>query len=90
MLTAELGYGIGTAFRGRGLATQAVKQFVTNAFAQTPLRKITALVHEQNLASQRVLEKVGFIREGLLREHFLINGEPVNEILYGLLSSDLA
>jgi len=45
-------------------------------------------VHEENRASRRVLEKSGFVQEGLLREHYLINGQPVNEVLYGLLRQE--
>lgn len=90
MLTAEIGYGIATEVRGRGLATQAIYQLTRNAFAQTPLRKLAAFVHEDNLASRKVLEKIGYRNEGLLRAHFLINGEPANEIIYGILRTELS
>lgn len=89
MRTADIGYGIVSNLRGRGMATAAVDSLARQAFARTDLRKLIAYVHEANLPSQRVLERVGFQREGLLREHFLIGGEPVNEVLYGLLPGDL-
>jgi RimJ/RimL family protein N-acetyltransferase len=54
----------------------------------TPLRKLIAYVHEGNTPSRRVLEKTGFQAEGLLREHYLIDGMPVNEVIYGLLRKD--
>lgn len=88
MLTAEIGYGVDTPARGKGVATAAVRELSKNVFAQTPLRKLIAYVHEENWASRKVLEKIGFRNEGLLREHFLIQGQPVNEIIYGLLKSD--
>jgi ribosomal-protein-alanine N-acetyltransferase len=47
-------------------------------------------VHEENQASRRVLEKLGFQEEGLLREHYIINGTPVNEVLYALLKHEWA
>lgn len=89
MLTAEIGYGISPEFRGKGLVTVAVQSMTKNAFESTKLRKLIALVHDQNVASQRVLEKVGYKKEGLLREHFLINGEPANEIIYGILRDEV-
>jgi len=85
MLTAEIGYGVQPEFRGKGLATTAVRSLVKQAFENTPLRKLIAFVHVDNLPSRRLLEKVGFIQEGLLREHYVINGEPVNEAVYGVL-----
>ena len=54
----------------------------------TDLRKLLAMVHVDNIASCRLLERLGFQREGLLREHYLIEGEPVDEVLYGLLRPD--
>lgn len=89
MLFAEIGYGIGHDFQGRGYATSAVGAFVRKIFDETSLRRLIAHVAEGNVASRRVLEKVGFIQEGICREHFLINGTPTNEVLYGILRSDL-
>jgi ribosomal-protein-alanine N-acetyltransferase len=60
-----------------------------DAFRQTPLRKLIAYVHEENTASTRVLEKAGYTREGLLREHYLVNGLPANEIIYGILRQEV-
>jgi RimJ/RimL family protein N-acetyltransferase len=90
MLTAEIGYGVRAEARGRGYATAAVRFVTHNAFDRTPLRKLIAFVHEGNHASRKVLEAVGYKAEGLLREHYLINGAPANEIIYGALRRDLA
>ena len=87
---AEIGYGIGEAFQGKGMATAAVGFLVNRIFRETSLRKLTALVHDKNRASRRVLEKLGFRQEGLLREHYLIRGNPVDEVFYGLLKQDWA
>jgi RimJ/RimL family protein N-acetyltransferase len=89
MLTAEIGYGIAPEARGNGHATEAVRQVTLRAFTDTPLRKLIAYVHEDNAASRRVLEKTGYTAEGLLREHYLINGVPVNEIIYGILRREV-
>ena len=66
----------------------AVRMLVDKVLAETALRKLVAYVHDQNRASCRVLEKLGFRQEGFLREHYIINGKPENEIVYGLLKSE--
>ena len=90
MLTVEIGYAIAASSRSKGLATAAVKLLTQKVFALTPLRKLIAMVHEDNVASQKLLEKIGYRQEGLLREHFLVNGEPANEIIYGILRRDFS
>ncbi len=59
---AEVSYWLGRSFRGRGLASGAVKQMVTNAFRTRPgLRRVVAYVHPENSGSIRVLERAGFL-----------------------------
>jgi RimJ/RimL family protein N-acetyltransferase len=88
MQVAEIGYMVDEAFHGRGLGTIIGKTLVAKVFAETKLRKLLAYVHDKNLPSRRLLERIGFKKEGFLREHYLINGKPENEILYGLLRSE--
>jgi ribosomal-protein-alanine N-acetyltransferase len=88
MLTAEIGYMISPRARGKGFATFSVQYLTQMCFEKTPLRKLIAYVHEDNLPSRRVLEKAGYEAEGLLREHYLIDGQPVNEVIYGILLRD--
>jgi ribosomal-protein-alanine N-acetyltransferase len=85
---AEIGYSLSQAYHGRGLGTATVKLFVDMIFEQTPLRKLIAFVATENEASWRILEKLGFVREGKLREHFLINDRYHDEFAYGLLRSE--
>ena len=85
---AEIGYGVSEDYHGRGIATEAVRLLARKVFSETPLRKLFAYVHDLNLPSCRVLEKAGFQKEGVLREHYVINGRPENEIFYGLLKSE--
>jgi ribosomal-protein-alanine N-acetyltransferase len=89
MLTAEIGYGVSNTARSKGVATQALRMISEEAFIKTPLRKLIAFVHEENISSVRVLEKSGFLREGRLLEHYLVNGQPTNELIYGLLRKDV-
>lgn len=84
----EIGYGVGEEFQGQGIGTQAVRIFVSKIFSETPLRRLFAYVAEKNAASRKLIENVGFIQEGICREHFIINGKPMNEVIYGLLRSD--
>ncbi len=89
MMYCEIGYVVGEAFQGKGFASSGLKLFIEKIFRETLLRKIIAYVAEDNLASRRILQKSGFTQEGLCREHYIINGKPTNEILYGILRSNL-
>jgi predicted enzyme related to lactoylglutathione lyase len=89
MRYGEIAYEVGEVYHGRGIGTKAVRKFVDKVFAETALRRIVAYVAEDNKASRRLLEKIGFVQEGICREHYIINGIPTNEVLYGILRSDL-
>jgi ribosomal-protein-alanine N-acetyltransferase len=85
----EIGYMIAQDFQGRGIATKAIRLWTTMLLEKTNLRKLTASVAEQNHASIRVLEKNGYKSEGLLVDHFLINGKPVSQHVFGLLRNQM-
>ncbi|MBS2029586.1 MAG: GNAT family N-acetyltransferase [Deltaproteobacteria bacterium] len=84
----EIGYLISEPFQGRGLGTRAVRLLVTHIFQETALRRLQALVSVENIASQRLLERLGFTYEGTLRQYFVIQGKPVDEKLYAMLRGD--
>jgi RimJ/RimL family protein N-acetyltransferase len=85
----ELGYAIARPFWGRGLATEAGRAVIDAAFRGCPtLTRMRASADARNVASTRVLEKLGMKREGLLRANNLLHGEPVDEIWCGLLRSE--
>jgi RimJ/RimL family protein N-acetyltransferase len=88
MQTAEVSYQVDEAQHGRGIATRAVGQLVEQVFALTPLHRLYAYVAEDNRASCRVLEKLGFQPEGRLREHYIVNGRRTTERVFGRLRSD--
>ena len=88
MLFCEIGYGIGEEFQGRGFGLSAVKLLIEKVFNETPMRRIAAYVSCHNVASQKILEKSGFLKEGTCRQHFIINGQPTDEFLYAILRSD--
>ncbi|MDR2938608.1 MAG: GNAT family N-acetyltransferase, partial [Prevotellaceae bacterium] len=82
-ITAELGYWLGEKYWGKGIVTAAVKQTVAYAFANFPeLRKIYATPFGHNLASQKVLEKAGFVREAILRQAAIKCGKIEDEHYY--------
>jgi RimJ/RimL family protein N-acetyltransferase len=87
-LRAEIGFGVHPAHWGRGYAGEAVRALVDHAFDALGLRRIEADIDPRNLGSARVLEGAGFVREGLLRERWLVDGEVSDSALYGLLPRD--
>lgn len=86
--TAEIGYTIRRDERGEGYATDAVELCLDHAFEDRGLHKVWAQVVGENAASERVLEKAGFEREGVLREQEYADGEYVDVYRYGLLADE--
>jgi len=82
---AELGYAMSHAHWGKGYMNEALKALVSHAFEAMDLRRLEADVDPRNAASIRVLEKLGFQREGFLRERWHVNGEIQDAFFYGLL-----
>lgn len=85
MRDASVGYSIGEAFKGRGLATAALKLVVQKVREHGELRKLIATVAAPHAGSCRVLEKCGFEQEGLMRGHWVLNGIVFDVRLFGLL-----
>lgn len=86
---AELGWVVvAPDERGNGYATEAVELCLGHAFDDRGLHKVWANVNEDNEASRRLLENVGFQREGVLREQEYADGEYVDVHRYGLLVSE--
>ena len=85
---AELGYWITPDRQGKGYATEAADLCLTHAFDELGLHKVWARTAGDNKASNRVLEKLGFQQEGVLREHWYGFGRYVDEYRYGLLEAE--
>ncbi|KAL0388579.1 UNVERIFIED_CONTAM: putative [ribosomal protein S5]-alanine N-acetyltransferase [Sesamum radiatum] len=86
---AELGYVLAHKHWGKGIATRAVKMVVSTIFKDWPhLQRLQAVVHVENKGSQRVLEKAGFQREGVLRSYELFKGKPVDVVMFSTLGND--
>lgn len=85
---AELGYWITPDEHGNGYATEAADLCLTHAFDQLGLHKVWARTVSDNEGSKRVLEKLGFQKEGVLREQWRGLDRYVDEYRYGLLESE--
>lgn len=83
--SAELGYWLGEAHWGRGIATAAVRGFTDYAFRAFDLCRIHAVVFEWNPASRRVLEKAGYELEGRMRRAAVKDGQVIDQFLYATL-----
>jgi RimJ/RimL family protein N-acetyltransferase len=86
--SAEIGYWLVPRARGRGLGSRGVRLLARWAVKEAGLARLEAYVIPDNISSQRVLEKVGFRREGLLRSYLIYDDRRVDALLYSLLPSD--
>ena len=82
---AEVGFALAREFWGRGLMLRAVPAMIQFAFERLDLHRIEADADPRNAASLRVLERLGFQREGLLRERYIQLGEVQDAMVFGLL-----
>lgn len=80
--SAEVGYWLGAAHQGKGMASTALVALGEHVFATTDIVRLHAGVFAWNPASARVLEKAGFVLEGRLRSAVFKDGELVDELLY--------
>lgn len=83
--SAMASYFVDEAHAGRGLASAAVHDLVVHAFEELELHRVEAGTAVVNVASQRVLEKNGFRRIGLLERHLLLQGQWVDHYLFELV-----
>lgn len=86
--TAEIGYMVAPEEWNNGYATDAVSEICGYAFEERRLEKVYATVYAKNTGSRRVLEKVGFTEEGVLRKEGFAEGERVDVHRYGLLAEE--
>ncbi|MBM6497960.1 GNAT family N-acetyltransferase [Flavobacterium macrobrachii] len=86
---AEIGYTISDEnFKRKGLMTEAVSSIIDYGFNELKLHRIEALVGSYNIPSLKIIENNFFIKEGLLRQHYLIAGKFVDSVVYSLLHNE--
>lgn len=86
---AEVGYVLGRQHWGQGLMLEAMRGLVGHAFDVFGLRRLEADVNPLNLASVRLLERLGFVREGLLRQRWVTQGKVSDSLMFGLLRGEV-
>ncbi len=90
MRTGHIGYWIAAPARGRGVCTRALRLLARYALDELRLERLALLTDPDNVASQRVAEKVGFRREGVLRSHLLHpDGRRRDSVMFSLLPGEL-
>jgi RimJ/RimL family protein N-acetyltransferase len=82
---AELGYMLGRAYWGQGYMREALEAVLAHGFERLDLHRIEAELDPRNTASERLLAGLGFVREGLLRERWRVEGEVSDSLYMGLL-----
>jgi RimJ/RimL family protein N-acetyltransferase len=88
--TGHIGYWCAAGARGRGVTTRALRLLSRYALDELKLERLELITDPDNLASQRVAEKVGFRREGVLRSHLVHpDGRRRDSVMFSLLPGEL-
>lgn len=87
---AEVGYSLARSLWGQGLMREAMRALITYLFDEMNLNRIEADIHPANAGSRKLLEHLGFKKEGYFRERWIVNDEISDSEMYGLLKSDWA
>ena len=86
---AEIGYSLcDDAFKQKGLMSEALPPIIEYGFITMKLHRIEALVAEYNIPSLKLLEKMNFKKEGVMREHYLVDDKMEDSVIYSLLSHE--
>ena len=88
--TAEIGYFIGEPYWNKGIVTSAVNLITEFGFRELGFARIHTGVYEYNPASQRVLEKCGFVKEGIFRKSIFKNNQLWDEVRYAKINPENA
>lgn len=76
------------SYKKQGIMTEAATAVLDYAFTEMNLHRVEALTATYNIASQKVMEKFGFVFEGTLREHYLVDGKYEDSIAFSLLKQE--
>jgi ribosomal-protein-alanine N-acetyltransferase len=83
-----IGYVVDPAHHRKGIAIEAVSAMLDFCFAELGIHRVQAFIHPDNAASRRLVEKLGFRYEGLLRDNLRVSGAWRNDTLFALLETD--
>lgn len=84
--TGSMGYWMGERYAGQGLMTAAVSAFMPYAFSTLRLHRVEAACIPTNVASMRLLQRVGFVREGYAQKYLCINGSWQDHLLFARIN----
>jgi len=84
----EIGYYTNAEYRNKGYMAEAAMKVVRYGFDVLGLHRISACVAPDNIPSQKVIKRLGFQKEGLLRQDYIVDGVATDSEIYGLLASD--
>ncbi len=85
---AEIGYMILPNFEKRGLVSEGVKTLLNYGFNDLKLNSVSAIIDPENVASEKLLQRNGFIKEAHLRQNFLFNEKFLDSVIYGILKDE--
>ena len=86
--TCNIGYWLGEKNIGNGYMEESIKAIIPYIYEQLKIHRIQAFTLENNIASRKLIEKVNFKKEGVLREAMKINNEWRDHVIYSLLLDD--
>ncbi len=84
---AEIGYELLPSYWNNGLGSEAIKRVIQYSFTEMKLHRVGAVVFVENDASNNLLEKLGFEKEGLLKEYMFHNGKYKDTYIYSFLKN---
>jgi ribosomal-protein-alanine N-acetyltransferase len=85
---AEIGYDLHPTYWGKGIMREALQAIIRYGFEEMNLNRITLLVISYNDRSIRLAERLGFVKEGVMRESAYFDGKFIDDVLYSLLRAD--
>lgn len=77
-----------TAYKGKGVAKEASRLILQYGFEKLGINRIYLFTEIENIAAQKLFEKVGFTREGIIRQDIISHGKYVDRVAYGYLKED--
>jgi ribosomal-protein-serine acetyltransferase len=86
--STELGYWLGGIYEGKGLVTRACQVMINHAFSELGLNRVVISCATENEKSRAIAEKLGFMREGILRQSDWLKDRFVDHAVYGILASE--
>src|SRR6056297_430951 len=84
----EIGYWLGEDYQGKGIITKSCEAIIDYVFEVLELNRVEITCAEKNSKSQAVPERLGFTKEGVIRDNQWLNGRYVNHVIYGLLKEE--